>query len=110
MTPSRFQVPPPASPSVSHSVSGEPPANGTFLSFLPAKNAMYWPSGDQNGASASSVPSIDVARNESSGRIQSIRFLSVLNAENASIRPSGEMAGGQAQKGRWGARAANINI
>src|SRR5262249_39411526 len=93
ITPWRLQAPPPANPSVSQSTVTGPPSAATFLSFLPAKNPRYLPSGDQKGASASSVFSSGSAFSELRGRIQISRLVLGATAENASSLPSGEMAG-----------------
>src|SRR5258708_39206423 len=85
MVPSRFQVPPRPC-GASHNTCADPPGvappeadpveeRSIFLSFPCAKNAMAWPSGDQNGCDASSVPGIGVAPRPPTGGVQSTYLL-----------------------------------
>ena len=93
MVPSLFHAPPPGDASAWQMVSGAPPVIFTFCKLRAEKNAMYWLSGDQNGADAPSVPGITVACSASSGRSHSIRLPSGPTAEKVRYRPSGDTAG-----------------
>src|SRR4029077_20753900 len=53
-------APPNPIPTESASVTVTPPAAGTFLSLPSATNAIVWPSGENAGVSARSVPGIGV--------------------------------------------------
>src|SRR5215472_9443927 len=74
------------------SVNAGPPARSTRLRLLSAKKPIERLSGDQNGATAFSVPATGWARVESSGRSQSWFWPPELTALNTSFRPSGESA------------------
>ena len=54
--------------SVSHILTGGPPARATFLIALVAENPIQLPSGEKNGPSAPSVPAMALASSSSSAR------------------------------------------
>src|SRR5687768_9108782 len=72
MIPAAFHAPPRES-GASASGTGAPPLNATFMSFPPAKYPIDFPSGDQNGWRAPSVPGIATASRDDSSRVNSRR-------------------------------------
>jgi hypothetical protein len=71
MCPSDVQAPPRGSGATTPlSVTGGPPARSILLMRLAAKKPIDFPSGDQNGNRAPSVPGSSFAAGESSARTQ----------------------------------------
>jgi hypothetical protein len=68
MVPSRFQVPPRATPAWDATVRIEPPSTSIRLRLVSAKKPIERPSGDQKGRVARSVPASGRAVAESSRR------------------------------------------
>src|SRR5262245_25029808 len=94
ITPSRFQVPPPPPPNppgAFPSVCTDPPSTSTRLILRAEKNPRDFPSGDQNGNSAPSVPAITRDKPDVSDRSDNIGCPSDV-ATNAMAPPSGEIA------------------
>jgi hypothetical protein len=89
--PSLVQAPPRAPNGTSHSMTGTPPERPVRSSAPRAKNPMDWPSGDQKGSDAPSVPGSRRASAVSRGRIQRPVWPFTV-AEKATLRPSGESA------------------
>ena len=90
ITPSRFHVPPVATPTSASAVDTPPP--GSILRSLPAaKYPMNRLSGDQNGSEAPSVPASCLGSRSSIARTHNCIFGPVA-AVNASQRPSGDTA------------------
>src|SRR5262245_21257850 len=90
MMPLLFHVPElPAT--ASHMTWGGAPNKSTFFSLLPAKKAMNLPSGDQNGATAPSVPGRTFPLKFSIARTQSIESPAELTMAAACL-PSGDIA------------------
>ena len=84
---------PPRPWGASQIVAGEPPFKSRRQSLPRMKNAMAFPSGDQNGKKASSVSRRGVASSLSRERTQ-MEFFPSCWATKASRLPSGESAGG----------------
>src|SRR5262245_37501884 len=75
----------------SQMVATAPPPSGTFLILSVVQNPIHAPSGEKNGASASSVPAIATASPRSRERAKS--WLTLFRvAANTTVRPSGEIA------------------
>src|SRR5262245_18469657 len=91
MTPSRLQAPGPCGNATSQRLRTLPPLRETVLSFPSAKNASDFPSPDQNGRDAPSVPARGTGTADSSERTQSPVNLFV-RAKNAILLPSGDTA------------------
>ena len=91
----RFELPqvPPRPFRASQIATGAPPFASIRNIFPFAKNPMAWPSGDQNGRNAPSVPGSSIASSLSIERIQREVLPSRL-ATNAIRVPSGDRAGG----------------
>src|ERR1700677_4111610 len=85
ITPSWFHEPPTATPDKSQRVSAFPPKIPIFLSLLPASNAMYRLSGDQEkgGSFVDSEPAMGRASSESMERTQMRNTPSGPTAKNA---------------------------
>ena len=79
---------------VAATITTGPPRMSTFLRVPPAMKATNRLSGDQNGASAPSVPGTGCAVGWSSRRIQSILPSLASAAAKAKYRPSGDSARG----------------
>src|ERR1700688_4966798 len=95
MTPSVDKAPPRPS-SASQMGIAFPPDRSNFFSFPAAKNARNFPSGDQNGYMAASVPGRKRDPVESSERSHRppVQVLPCVKAANAILLPSGEATGG----------------
>src|ERR1700741_5021843 len=99
IVPSAFQVPPPLSLATpSARTAGVPPAIEIFFNFPSAAKASNWPSYDQNGLAASSVPSSTIACCASRGRSHNLVTPCSSTAEKASVLPSGETTTGPISK------------
>ena len=61
MFPSGPQLPPPELSRASHRVTAAPPSTEILFRCSAAKNATDWPSGENKGATAPSVPASSVA-------------------------------------------------
>src|SRR5579872_5397625 len=90
--PFSFQVPPNGK-GASANVSTGPPEARTVFNFPSAKNPTEWPSGDQNGRSASSVPVTGCAEGESSGLSHNILLPCASTATSSNVLPSGDTFG-----------------
>jgi len=90
MVPSLFHAPEPTGLSVSHTISGGPPATAIFFSLLLKPNAMCRLSGDQMMLWAPSVPGSARASTLVRSRTQSRVVPSVPLALKATWRPSGD--------------------
>src|SRR6185369_8239983 len=93
ITLSRFHVPPRGFGASARIVTG-PPAEGIFFIRPPAKNPIDFPSYDQKGNDAPSVPSSFRALNSLNDCTQ-MEFRSFgVRAQKAIVAPSGDIAGG----------------
>src|SRR4030095_71637 len=88
--PSLFHAPP-RGYGASASVWGPPPETAIVLSFLSAKNATNFESGDQNGVSPA-LASSGLPSRDASGQIHSTCLPSA-RVPNTTIRPSGDTRG-----------------
>src|SRR5262245_39432775 len=91
MVPSRFHAPLPFDGPTSQITWGTPPEISIFLSLDWAKNPIERLSGDQNIASAPSVPTKGRASKEPSARSQRSSLPSLVLRRKATYRPSGEI-------------------
>src|SRR4051812_44376342 len=100
MTPSAFQVPPRPLLAGASTCAG-PPRRSIRFNWPPAKKPSVFPSGDQNGQVAPSVPASAEASTASTGRIQICETPLAPDATNASWRPSGDNASCAASTELW---------
>jgi hypothetical protein len=97
MIPSRFQEPPKPD-GASHNATNPVPTASIRFSFPLAKNPIDFPSGDQNGCDAPSVPGSGCAERPSSGRTHKSLLPSADVATKASRLPSADTAIGLASR------------
>src|ERR1039458_2466937 len=93
MTLSWFHDPPRGFGASARIVTG-PPAAGTFFRWLSAKNPRNFPSADQKGNEAPSVPSIFLGARSPNDCTQIKSRSLCVRAQNATAVPSAEIAGG----------------
>src|SRR5687768_7170407 len=93
MMPDSLQVPPRPSGALA-TTTGAPSANATFINFPRAKNPTDFPSGDQNGCFAPSVPGIILGSSESNVRTNN-REPDASSPANTMDWPSGDTTGAE---------------
>jgi hypothetical protein len=84
---------PPRPFGASQMIRGDWPSVSVRLSFPPAKNPMYRPSGDQKGHAAPSVLATSCASRASNDLMNRCETPAVSDPMNATFSPSGETTG-----------------
>jgi len=92
ITPREFQLPPRPNGASQMDLTDDFPSAATFFSCPSAKNPSDWPSADQNGKVAPSVPGIGSALSFERGRTQIWALPLESSATKAILAPSGESA------------------